>query len=225
MKPLMMKPISLICAALLLAVILPVLPQQVSKTCLTAEAQTRRRRPARPTYTDTRVIPLGTNLRLRLNRGLSSKDSRVGDRFAADVVGSSRYEGAVVAGHVSSIRKSGRVEGRTSMALSFDSIQLRDGRKATMHGQLIRLYDGDSSTKVDEEGNAQSGGRGKQTLKRSGIGAVAGAVVGGLIGGGKGVAAGLIIGGAAGAGSIAIQGSKELRLEPGAEMLVRVTRR
>ena len=111
------------------------------------------------------------------------------------------------------------------MALSFDSIQLRDGRKATMHGQLIRLYDGGSSTKVDEEGNAQSGGRGKQTLKRGGIGAVAGAVVGGLIGGGKGAAAGLIIGGAAGAGSIAVQGSKELRLEPGTEMLVRVTRR
>ena len=111
------------------------------------------------------------------------------------------------------------------MALSFDSIKLADGRRATMHGQLIRLYLGDSSTNVDEEGNAQSGGRGKQTLKRGGIGAVAGAVVGGLIGGGKGVAAGMIIGGAAGAGSIAVQGSKELRIESGTEMLVRVTRR
>ena len=224
MKRFVTKPISLMCAAVLGAVILPVLPQQASKSCLTVEAQTRRR-PARPTYTDTKVIPLGTNLRLRLNRGLSSKDARVGDRFTADVVNPNRYEGAVVAGHVSSIRKSGRVEGRTSMALSFDSIQLRGGRRATMHGQLIRLYDGESSTNVDEEGNAQSGGRGKQTLKRTGIGAVAGAVVGGLIGGGKGVAAGLIIGGAAGAGSIAIQGSKELRLESGTEILVRVTRR
>jgi len=225
MKPLMMKPISLMCAGVLLAVILPLLPQPGSQMCLTAEAQTRRRTLARPTYTDARVIPVGTNLRVRLNRGLSSKEARAGDRFTADVVTPSRYEGAAVAGHVSSIRKSGRVEGRTSIALSFDSIQLRDGRKATMHGQLIRLYDGNSSTQVDEEGNAQSGGRGKQTLKRSGIGAVAGAVVGGLIGGGKGAAAGLIIGGAAGAGSIAVQGSKELRLEPGTEMLVRVTRR
>jgi len=224
MKPLIMKPISLACAALLVSVILPVLPQQLSKTFLTVDAQTRRR-PTRPTYTDTRVIPVGTNLRVRLNTGLSSKEARSGDRFTADVVTPSRYDGAVVSGHVSSIRKSGRVEGRTSMALSFDSIQMRDGRKATMHGQLIRLYDGGSSTKVDEEGNAQSGGRGKQTLKRSGIGAVAGAVVGGLIGGGKGAAAGLIIGGAAGAGSIAVTGSKELRLEPGTEMLVRVTRR
>ena len=224
MKSLIMKPVSIACTALLLIVVLPVLPQQVSSTFVTAEAQTRRRI-QRPSYTDSKVIAVGTNLRLRLNTGLSSKEARSGDRFTAEVVTPSRYEGASVAGHVSSIRKSGRVEGRTSMALSFDSIQLRDGRKATMHGQLIRLYDGGSSTKVDEEGNAQSGGRGKQTLKRSGIGAVAGAVVGGLIGGGKGAAAGLIIGGAAGAGSIAVQGSKELRLEPGTEMLVRVTRR
>ena len=222
MKPLIVKRISLFSAAMLLAVILPVLPE-ASKTHFSAEAQTRRKI-ARPTYTDTKVIPLGTNLRLLLNRGISSKTARVGDRFTADVVNPSRYEG-VVSGHVSSIKKSGRVEGRTSMALSFDSIQLRDGRKATMHGQLIRLYDGESSTNVDEEGNAQSGGRGKQTLKRSGIGAVAGAVVGGLIGGGKGVAAGLIIGGAAGAGSIAVQGSKELKIDAGTEILVRVTRR
>jgi len=222
MKTHILKPISLFCAALLFAVILPVLPQS-SRTYSAADAQTRRR-VMHPTYTDTKVIPVGTNLRLRINRELSSKTARVGDRFTADVVNPSRYEG-VVAGHISSVRKSGRVEGRTSMALSFDSIHLRDGRKATMHGQLIRLYDGDSATNVDEEGNAQSGGRGKQTLKRSGIGAVAGAVVGGLIGGGKGVAAGMIIGGAAGAGSIAVQGSKELRLEAGSEMLVRVTRR
>jgi outer membrane lipoprotein SlyB len=90
---------------------------------------------------------------------------------------------------------------------------------------VIKLYDGSSSTRVDEEGNVESGSRGKQTLKRSGIGAAAGAVVGGLIGGGKGVAAGLLIGGAAGAGSIAIEGSKELEIESGSEMLVRVTRR
>jgi hypothetical protein len=219
---LIVKPISLICAVLLLAVILPVLAE-TSNSYLTADAQTKRR-VTRPTYTDTKVVPLGTNLRLRLNSGLSSKTARVGDRFTADVVSPGRYDG-VVSGHVSSVRKSGRVEGRTSIALSFDSIQLREGRRATMHGQLIRLYDGKSSTNVDEEGSAQSGGRGKQTLKRSGIGAVAGAVVGGLIGGGKGVAAGMIIGGAAGAGSVAVQGSKELKIEPGTEMLVRVTRR
>ena len=70
----------------------------------------------------------------------------------------------------------------------------------------------------------QSEGRGNQTLKRSGIGATAGAIIGGIAGGGKGAGIGLLIGGAGGAGSMAIKGSKELKLESGTEMLVHVTR-
>src|ERR1051325_5874398 len=53
-----------------------------------------RRRAARPAA----VVPLGTNLRVRLNDDLSSKDSRVGDRFTATVVNPSRYDGATVRG-------------------------------------------------------------------------------------------------------------------------------
>jgi outer membrane lipoprotein SlyB len=111
------------------------------------------------------------------------------------------------------------------MSLAFDSIHLREGRSGTLRAEVLRIYDADSESKVDEEGRVQSGGRGKQTLKRSGIGAVAGAVIGGLAGGGKGAAIGMIVGGAAGAGSIAVQGSKELKLDNGAEILIRVNRR
>src|SRR6185503_12958938 len=105
-----------------------------------------------------------------------------------------------------------------------DAIEMPEGRKAPLRGQVVRIYDSGSG-RVDEEGRVQSGSRGKQTLKRSGIGAAAGAIIGGIAGGGKGAAIGLILGGAGGAGSIAIQGSKELKLESGSEMLVRVTRR
>jgi hypothetical protein len=35
----------------------------------------------------------------------------------------------------------------------------------------------------------------------------------------------MIVGGAAGAGSIAVEGSKELKIESGTEMLIRVNRR
>jgi hypothetical protein len=51
-----------------------------------------------------------------------------------------------------------------------------------------------------------------------------GAIVGGIAGGGKGAAIGLIVGGAGGAGTLAVQGSKELKFESGTEMLVHVTR-
>lgn len=202
--------------ALIAALVLTTLPN------LTANAQTRRtrRRPATTT-----LVPAGTQLRIRLNDTLSSKEGRAGDKFTATVVNPSRYEEARVSGHIRSIRKSGRVEGRTTMSLSFDTIRLSDGRTGTLRGEVLRVYDSTSADNVDEEGRVQSGGRGKQTLKRSGIGAVAGAVIGGLAGGGKGAAIGMIVGGAAGAGSIAVQGSKELKLDRGTEMLIRVNRR
>src|SRR5215470_12338929 len=186
----------------------------------TVDAQTKHNK-RRPTTT---IIPSGSELRIRLNNTLSSKDARVGDRFTAAIVNPSKYEDAKVTGHIRSIRHSGRVQGRTSMTLSFDTIRLADGRSGPFRAEVLRIYDSDSGEKVDEEGRVQSGSRGNQTLKRSGIGAAAGAVIGGIAGGGKGAAIGLIVGGAGGAGSLAIKGSKELRLESGTEMLVHVTR-
>ncbi|HJZ67858.1 MAG TPA: hypothetical protein VKF81_07045 [Blastocatellia bacterium] len=186
------------------------------------DAQTRRTRRRAATTT---LVPAGTELRVRLNDTLSSKESRAGDKFTATVINPSRFEEAKITGHIRSIVKSGRVEGRTTMSLAFDSIRLADGRTGVLRGEVLRVYDSDSASKVDEEGRVQSGSRGKQTLKRSGIGAAAGAVIGGIAGGGKGAAIGLIVGGAAGAGSLAIGGSKELKLERGTEMLIRVNRR
>ncbi len=189
---------------------------------LTADAQTRRTR-RRPAITT--LVPAGTQLRVRLNDTISSRESRAGDRFTATVVNPSRYEQGKVTGHIRSIRRSGRVQGRTTMSLAFDSVRLSDGRTGTLRAEVLRVYDSDSATKVDEEGRVQSGSRGNQTLRRSGIGAVAGAVIGGIAGGRKGAAIGLIVGGAAGAGSIAVEGSKELKIERGTEILIRVNSR
>lgn len=189
-----------------------------------ASAQTK---PATKRRTTTRraapLVPIGTNLKVRLNDTLSSKDSRVGDRFTATVIDPSRFDEATVTGHISSIQKSGKVKGRTSMNLAFDSVQLRDGRRGVLHGYVTRVY-GEGSGRADEEGGVESGSRTNQTVKRAGIGATVGAIVGGIAGGGKGAAIGLIIGGAGGAGSLAVKGSKELKIESGTEMLVHVTR-
>jgi hypothetical protein len=169
------------------------------------------------------LVPAGTDLKVRINDTLSSKDSRIGDRFTATVIDPSRFDEARLNGHISSIQKSGKIKGRTSMNLAFDSVQLRDGRRAVMHGYVTRVY-GDDGGRADNEGGVESGSRTKQSVKRAGIGATVGAIVGGIAGGGKGAAIGLIIGGAGGAGSLAINGSKELKIESGTEMLVHVTR-
>jgi len=189
----------------------------------TAQVRRKPRRTTARRTTRVAVVPVGTDLKVRLNETLSSKDSRVGDKFTATVLNPSRFEEGTLYGRISSIQKSGKVKGRTSMNLAFDSIRLTDGRSGVVHGYVSRVY-GDDAGRADDEGGVESGSRTNQAIKRGGIGAVAGAIVGGIAGGGKGAAIGLIIGGAGGAGSLAVQGSKELKLDAGTEMLVHVTR-
>ncbi len=201
---------------LVLSLILGLAPLSFAQTKPTIKRRTTTRR-AVP------LVPVGTDLKIRINDTLSSKGSRIGDRFTATVIDPSRFDEARLNGHISSIQKSGKIKGRTSMNLAFDSVELRDGRRGVLHGYVTRVY-GDDAGKADNEGGVESGSRTKQTVKRAGIGATVGAIVGGIAGGGKGAAIGLIIGGAGGAGSLAINGSKELKIESGTEMLVHVTR-
>jgi hypothetical protein len=77
-----------------------------------------------------------------------------------------------------------------------------------------------SGEQVDADGGIETSGRGPQTLKRTGIGALAG----GVFGAGKGAAIGSVVSGAAGAGTAA-SGSKDWVLDQGVEMLIRVYRR
>jgi len=191
---------------------------------LIVSAQTKKPTMRRTTTTKrvAPLVPVGTDLKVRLNDTLSSKEGRAGDKFTATVINPSRFDEARVYGHIKSIVKSGKVKGRTTMNLAFDSITLSDGRSGTLHGYVTHVY-GDKG-RTDNEGGVQSESRGRQTIKRSGIGAGAGAIIGAIAGGGKGAAIGLIVGGAAGAGSLAVGGSKELKIENGTEMLVHVTR-
>lgn len=200
------------------AMVLLILPLVVH-----AQTKPRLRRPVRKSTVVKPLVPVDTNLKVRLEDTLSSKDSRIGDRFTATVLDPVRFNEATITGHISSIQKSGKIKGRTSMNLAFDSIRLSDSRSGTLHGYVTRVYGSDSGA-ADNEGGIESSSRTKQTVKRGAIGAGAGAVLGAIVGGGKGAAIGLILGGAGGAGSLAVQGSKELKLESGTEMVVRVTR-
>jgi hypothetical protein len=200
-----------------LTLVLGLAPLSFAQTKPTAKRRTTTTRRVAP------LVPVGTDLKVRINDTVSSKNSRIGDRFTATVVDPSRFDEAKVYGRISSIDKSGKIKGRTSMNLAFDSVELRDGRRGVLHGYVTRVY-GEGSGRADNEGGVESGSRTNQTVKRAGIGATVGAIVGGIAGGGKGAAIGLIIGGAGGAGSLAVKGSKELKIESGTEMLVHVTR-
>ena len=111
--------------------------------------------------------------------------------------------------------------GHTEMALDFDLIQFRDGRRSPFYAQIEKIYIGDSIRSADEEGNIDSASKTRDILIRSGGGAALGAIIGAIAKGGKGAAIGAIIGAGVGAGSVFIQGKKELILDQGTEMSVR----
>ena len=175
--------------------------------------------------TENFVVPNDTALRIRLDDTLTSTDSKVGDPFSATVVEQGEYQNARVYGHIATIDISGRVKGHTSMVLRFDRLVMSDGRRVPIHAEVVELYHAPSGEKVDVEGAIESGGRGRKSIEHTAIGAGAGALLGGIFGGGKGAGIGSIVGGVAGLGTTAFHGHQKITLSSGQEMLIRVTGR
>ena len=171
------------------------------------------------------VVPNDIALRIRLDDTLSNEDSRVNDPFSATVVDQGDYQNARVYGHIAEIELSGKVKGNSSMMLRFDRLVMPDGRRAPIHAEIVELYHAPSGEKVDVEGAIESGGRGRKTLEHTAIGAGAGALLGGIFGGGKGAGIGSVIGGVGGLGTTAFHGHQKITLSSGQEMLIRVTGR
>ena len=171
------------------------------------------------------AVPDDTALRIRLDDTLTSVDSKVGDPFSATVVDQGEYRNARVYGHVSEIDMSGKIKGHTTMMLRFDRLVMPDGRRAPIHAEIIELYHAPSGEKVDVEGAIESGGRGRKSIEHTAIGAGAGALLGGIFGGGKGAGIGSIIGGVGGLGTTAFHGHQKITLDSGQEILIRITGR
>jgi len=171
------------------------------------------------------VVPNDIALRVRLDNTLTSDESRVGDPFSATVVDLREYRNARVYGHIAEIQLSGKVKGSTSMVLRFDRLVMPDGRRAPIHAEIVELYHAPSGEKVDVEGAIESGGRGRKSIEHTALGAGAGALLGGIFGGGKGAGIGSIIGGVGGLGTTAFHGHQKITLNSGQEMLIRVTGR
>jgi len=170
-------------------------------------------------------VPNDLALRIRLDDTLTSDDSRVGDPFSATVVDQGEYQNARAYGHIAEIQMSGKVKGSTTMGLRFDRLVMPDGRRAPIHAEIVELYHAPSGEKVDVEGAIESGGRGRKSIEHTAIGAGAGALLGGIFGGGKGAGIGSVIGGVGGLGTTAFHGHQKITLNSGQEMLIRVTGR
>ena len=167
------------------------------------------------------IVPSGTIITGLLENLITTKVSQNNDRFKLRVQAPSQFRGAVIEGYISGINRSGKVTGRSSLTLNFETIILPNGQAYDFAGFLQSITDPNGKTvKVDTEGNAKGDDQSKTTAIRSGIGAGLGAIIGAIASGGKGAAIGAIIGGGAGAGSVIVQGNQDLEIKEGSSISI-----
>jgi hypothetical protein len=155
------------------------------------------------------VVPVGTELDVRLQSSLNSGTATVEQRFEAttilDVTEGSRVlvpAGSIVRGFVSSVRAAGRIDRRGSLTLSFDEVRIGT-RAYRLRASITEALDGKTGDDV----------------KRIGAGAVVGAILGGILGGGKGALVGVLVGGG---GTIAATDGTDVDLPAGTILRIRL---
>ncbi|HVF49176.1 MAG TPA: hypothetical protein VNA19_03775 [Pyrinomonadaceae bacterium] len=172
-------------------------------------------------------VPAGTTLRVELVNRLSSDISQRGDPVEARVLEPREYEGAFVSGRVTSARRAGKLKGTAELQLNFEQIRLPGGRFEDISAQVVEVVRaGEESNvgNVDAEGGVRGRDSTKDDVAKIGASAGIGAIIGAIAGGGKGAGIGAIIGGAVGTGGVMTQRGKDIRLERGQQLMIRVSR-
>jgi hypothetical protein len=140
------------------------------------------------------TLPAGTNLMIRMIDAVDSQTAHTGQTFAASLDspvndGDGNVvipRGADVVVKLVDSKQSGKISGRTELALGLMQIRVQ--------GQLV-----DIDTQTISQKSSDRAGRSAGTI---GGGAVGGAILGGILGGGKGAAIGA---GAGAAGGTAVE--------------------
>jgi hypothetical protein len=137
------------------------------------------------------TIPAGQSILVRMIDGVDSSKNNVGDVFHASLETDLNVNGTLVArkgtdvyGRLSNAQEAGHIKGSSELQLELTRIVI-DGRDYPL---------------VSSDYTLTGKGRGSDTAKKVGAGAVAGAIIGAIAGGGKGAAIGAGAGSAAGAG-------------------------
>jgi hypothetical protein len=171
-------------------------------------------------------IPSNTVMRVELLTNLSTDATQRGDRFQARVLEPSEYEGAILDGRVTRVKRPGKVSGRAELQLTFEHIRFPDNRGANFEAQIIEVIDAGSSDgagDVDTEGGVKGKDSTKDDVAKVGATSGIGAIIGAIAGGGRGAAIGAAIGGAIGTGGVLSQRGKEIRMPSGQQLRIRTS--
>jgi hypothetical protein len=158
-------------------------------------------------------IPAGTALSLVLETPLSTETSREGEAVTARIERATSEDGRVVLpggsvlrGRVTEVDRSGRVSGRAHLAVKWDTI--------TVRGVSRRIETSDVAMTAE----ANHG----RDAKIIGGSTAAGAIIGGIVNGGRGAKKGAIIGVGAGTGAVLINKGSDVEMPSGSRWTVRV---
>lgn len=174
------------------------------------------------TPADSRVLPSGTTLDVRLDQEIGTKVSKVGDTFSGTV------ENAIVATNGQTVvpagsKVYGKVTGLDNSDHAGEPAAIKvDFERIEIHGQSHPLSAKVTATNLQTRG----GDTRNETLKKAGVGAAAGAVLGAVLSGGE--LSKILLGGALGAAAgTAISlgvGDVEGVLPAGTKMTLQTTR-
>ena len=151
-------------------------------------------------------LPVGTLIKVRMQEGLSTMETAVGQPFHGELTEAVERDGrvllpagAVLSGRVTDVHGGKRITGAASIHLQPMEITMPDGQKYRIAAQVADT-DHYHATKVDEEGTIVRKDHAGKTLAAMGlvtgagiatgavVAGVPGAVVGGLVGAGVGTA-------------------------------------
>src|SRR5918911_2899744 len=93
------------------------------------------------TSADAPGIPGEALFKLELLSPINTATNKKGDSFDCRVLEPKEFAGAIVSGQVARLKRSGKIEGQSELALTFGLITFPDGAKAQFGAQVVEVYD------------------------------------------------------------------------------------
>ncbi len=176
-------------------------------------------------------LPEGTEFRIKILGTLSTRSSKVGDRFDAEVVedvlagqNSVIPEGTEVRGSVTHVKRAGRIAGRAQMTIALKELLFEDGTAVPIDARLVSIEEHNGGRVKDDGSTVEAGGSKKEDLKNIGTAAAIGTLIGILGGGRRGAKVGAGTGTAGGIAGVLITRGRDVIILSETEMVIRLKR-
>lgn len=150
-------------------------------------------------------VPQNSLFTLELLSPISTAVNKKGDAFRCQVVAPDQYRGAIVDGELTKVEASGKVKGKSKIAMGFRLITLPNGDAGKFDGQIKEVYELEGAAnqgRAGNEGEVKAKSYRKRDALRITVAAGIGALLGGALGGREGALLGATI-----AGSLAAAGT------------------